>query len=57
MWKAQNATLTTRKETKIKKPWITTEMSDKMNERRKCKSRNDEEGRIKYNRLNNELRV
>jgi exonuclease III len=39
-----------------KKPWITTSMLDKMEERRMWKSRNSEEGRKNYRKLNNELR-
>jgi hypothetical protein len=39
-----------------KKPWITTEVVDKMNERRIWKSCNTEDGRRRYKKLNNELR-
>ena len=39
-----------------KKPWITSEMLDKMEERRKWKSQNTEYGKRKYRQLNNELR-
>ncbi len=39
-----------------RKPWITKGMLDKMNERRKWKSRNTEYGKRKYRQLNNELR-
>jgi hypothetical protein len=35
---------------------VTTAMLNKMNERRKCKSINNEEGRKQYRQLNNELR-
>jgi hypothetical protein len=45
-----------RKTIRAKKPWVTTEMLNKMNERRKCKSKNSEEGRKQYRQLNNELR-
>jgi hypothetical protein len=38
------------------KPWIIQEMISKMDERRKWKSVNNEEGRKIYRRLNNELR-
>jgi len=39
-----------------KKPWITEQLIDKMEERRKWKNVNGEEGRRKYRQLNNELR-
>jgi hypothetical protein len=39
-----------------KKPWITSGMLDKMDERRKWKNINTDEGRSKYRKLNNELR-
>ena len=38
------------------KPWVTEEVLMKMNERRKWKAVNNEEGRKNYRRLNNELR-
>src|SRR6266576_1552451 len=38
------------------KPWVTREMLEKMDERRKFKSRTDEEGKKRYRKLNNELR-
>jgi len=38
------------------KPWITKQLVDKMEERRKWKNVNGEEGLRKYRRLNNELR-
>ena len=41
---------------RIKKPWVTEEMMTKMEERKKWKSRNNEEGRSKYRKINNELR-
>ena len=44
------------KEKREKKPWITEQLIDKMEERRKWKSVNGEEGRRKYRQLNNELR-
>ena len=39
-----------------KKPWITGEMLDKMDERRKWKSMNTDYGKSEYKRLNNALR-
>jgi len=39
-----------------KKPWITSEMMNKMEERRKWKSINTQYGKKKYRQLNNELR-
>ena len=39
-----------------KKPWVTTDMIEKMDERRKWKNSNTEAGRRNYRRLNNELR-
>jgi hypothetical protein len=39
-----------------KKPWITKEMLDKMDERRKWKNTNTSYGKKEYSRLNNELR-
>ena len=46
------------KGSRTKKPWVTEEMlmKMKMNERRKWKAVNNEEGRKNYRRLNNELR-
>jgi hypothetical protein len=41
---------------KARKPWITKEMLDKMDERRKWKSVNTEEGQRMYNQINNALR-
>ena len=41
---------------KPRKPWVTAEMLEKMEERRKWKSVNTEEGREKYRSLNNQLR-
>jgi hypothetical protein len=43
-------------ENRTRKPWITQEMISKMDEQRKWKSVNNEEGRRNYRRLNNELR-
>src|SRR3989442_914724 len=45
------------KKDKIRKSWITEDMTSKMDERRKWKSKNDEEGRQRYRQLNNELRT
>uniref|UniRef100_A0A8D8TDU0 Craniofacial development protein 2 n=1 Tax=Cacopsylla melanoneura TaxID=428564 RepID=A0A8D8TDU0_9HEMI len=45
-----------KKTARTKKEWITQEMLDKMEERRKWKSENTENGRKQYKRLNNELR-
>jgi hypothetical protein len=41
---------------KARKPWITQEMITKMEERRKWKTVNNEEGRKNYRRLRNELK-
>ena len=38
-----------------KKPWITDRIIEKMEQRRKWKSKNTEEGRRKYKNLKNEL--
>jgi hypothetical protein len=43
-------------ERRARKPWITQEMISKMDERRKWKNVNNEEGRKKYRRLRNELK-
>jgi hypothetical protein len=43
-------------EKRARKPWITQEMISKMDERRKWKSVNNEQGRTNYRRVNNELR-
>jgi hypothetical protein len=43
-------------EKRARKPWITQEMLSKMDERRKWKNVNTEEGRKNYWRLRNELR-
>jgi hypothetical protein len=43
-------------EKKARKPWIIQEMISKMDERRKRKSVNTEEGRRNYRRLRNKLR-
>ena len=39
-----------------KKPWITQDMLEKMDERRRWKNVNTPEGRFNYNKMNNELR-
>src|SRR6476469_5972616 len=39
-----------------RKPWITTAIMEKMEERRKRKNKNTEEGKRTYRRLNNEMR-
>jgi len=44
-------------EKKARKPWITQEMISKMDERRKLKNFNTEEGRKNYRRLRNELKT
>jgi hypothetical protein len=41
---------------RAKKPWITEEMIRKMDDRRKWKAVNSDDGRKNYSRLNNELR-
>jgi hypothetical protein len=41
-------------EKRLRMPWITQEMISKMDERRKWKSVNTEEGRKNYRRLNND---
>ena len=41
---------------KIRKPWITEDMIEKMEERREAKKLSTKEGRKKYRALNNELR-
>jgi hypothetical protein len=43
-------------ERRARKPWITQEMISKMDERRKWKNFNNEEGRKNYRRLRNELK-
>jgi len=43
-------------EKRARKPWITQEMMSKMDERRKWKNVNTEEGRRNYQRLRNELK-
>ena len=40
----------------IRKPWVTKDMINKMNERKEWKSKNTEEGKQRYSQLNNELR-
>ena len=44
------------KRKKIRKPWITEEMIDKMDQRRTLKKNNTAEGKRGYKRLNNELK-
>ena len=44
------------KRKKIRKPWITEEMIDKMDQRRTLKNDNSAEGKRGFKRLNNELR-
>jgi type I site-specific restriction endonuclease len=43
-------------EKRARKSWITREMMDKIDERRKWKNVNTEEGKKKYRRLRNELK-
>jgi hypothetical protein len=43
-------------ENRARKPWITQEMISKIDERRKLKNVNTEEGRKNYRRLSNELK-
>ena len=43
-------------EKRARKPWITQEMISKMDERRKWKNVNTEQGRRNYRRLRNELK-
>ena len=43
-------------EKRARKPWITQDMISKMDERRKWKNVNTEEGRRNYRRLRNELK-
>jgi len=45
-----------KKNVSAKKPWVTQEMLDKMEKRRRYKNVNTENGRQMYRRLNNELR-
>jgi type I site-specific restriction endonuclease len=44
-------------ERRARKPWITQEMISKIDERRKWKNVNNEEGRKNYRRLRNELKI
>jgi type I site-specific restriction endonuclease len=48
--------LVSRVEKRVRKPLITQEMIDKINERRKWKNVNTEEGRRIYRKLRNELK-
>jgi uncharacterized membrane-anchored protein len=43
-------------ERRARKPWITQEMTSNMDERRKWKNVNNEEGRKNYRRVRNELK-
>ncbi len=45
-----------REKKKIRKPWVTEEMMNKMEERRKWKNSGTTEGKARYRKLNNELR-
>jgi hypothetical protein len=54
--KSANEVLGQKIRTRNCKPWVTAEMMDKMDERRKWKNVNSEEGRRKYRKLNNQLR-
>jgi hypothetical protein len=51
-----NSDLVVKVEKRARKPWITREMISKMDERRKWKNVNTEEGRRNYRRLRNELK-
>ena len=53
---AANKVVGYRKSRKAKKPWITQEMLNKMEERRRYKNINSDTGRMNYRRLNNEFR-
>ena len=48
--------LVSKVEKRARKPWITQEMISKMDERRKWKNVNTEEGRRNYRKLRNELK-
>jgi len=41
---------------KVRKPWLTQEMINQMDEQRQWKNMNNEEGRKNYRRLRNELK-
>ena len=49
-------TVLLKQSTSPRKPWITSEMIDTVNKRRKCKALYTEEGRNKYKSINNQLR-
>ena len=44
------------KKTKAKKPWVTLEMLEKMEERRRWKNSSTDDGKRRYKKLSNELR-
>lgn len=54
--KSANEVLGQKTRTSNRKPWVTTEMIDRMEERRRWKNVNSDEGRKKYRELNNQLR-
>ena len=54
--KAAELTLGHKTREEVRKPWVTDEMIDVMEERRKWKSIHSEEGRQNYKSLNNRLR-
>jgi len=54
--KAAKLTLGHKTREEVRKPWVTDEMIDMMEERRKWKSIHLEEGRKKYKSLNNRWR-
>jgi hypothetical protein len=54
--KSANEVLGQKTMTSNRKPWVTTEMIDRMEERRRWKNVNSDEGRKKYRELNNQLR-
>ena len=56
IFKAAELTLRHKNREEVRKPWITDEMIDMMEERREWKSIHPEEGRKKYKSLNNRLR-
>jgi hypothetical protein len=48
--------LIVKEDSKARKPWITREIINKMDERRKWKNVNKEEGRKNYKQVRNELK-
>lgn len=54
--KSAEATIGYQNSRKAKKPWVSEKMIMKMNERRRWKNVDTEEGRVRYRKLNNELR-